>query len=79
MARLAMVVLWPSFLVAIAAEGVFFSLVDPRDLFLLGGLQEVKPVGIYTIGFFSFWLFGALASMLTWFLTAPTAQEQRVR
>lgn len=68
MARLMMVVLWPSFLVAIVAEGFFFSMFDPYDLSLLGTHADVKPLAVYTVGFFCFWLFCSLASMLTCYL-----------
>lgn len=69
MLRLVMSILWPSFLVAILAEGCFFSLFDPRELFShLGSQTEFPPIAGYTIGFFFFWVFCALASMLTYYL-----------
>jgi len=68
MARLMMVVLWPSFLVAIVAEGFFFSLFDPNDLSFIGSDIELNPLAAYTIGFFIFWVFCSLASMLTCYL-----------
>ena len=37
MLKLAMSVLWPSFMVAILAEGFFFSIFDPVDLMLIRG------------------------------------------
>lgn len=68
MMRIAMLVLWPSFLVAIVAEGVFFSLFDPLELaFSLFG-QELSPLGAYTGGFFFFWLVCGASSMLTCYL-----------
>ena len=76
MLRLAITVLWPSFLVAILAEGCFFSLFDPRELFLIGGSHELPPIAGYTIGFFFFWAFCAIASMLTHYLsTVPNYQR----
>jgi hypothetical protein len=68
MMRLIMVVLWPSFLVAIVAEGFFFSLFDPADLTLGGAEIDIPVLGVYTLGFFFFWSFCALASMLTCYL-----------
>lgn len=65
MLRLWMRILWPSFLVAIIAEGLFFSLFDPRDLLQLGGLPGLPPIAGYTIGFFFFWLCCSMAGMLT--------------
>jgi hypothetical protein len=69
MKRPAFVVLWPSFLVAIAAEGFFFSVFDPHDMALVGSPIEVSPMAVYTVGFFCFWLFCSLASMLTCYLS----------
>lgn len=54
MLRLAMSVLWPSFLAAILAEGFFFSVFDPADLMLVGGYIDLPPFAAYTIGFFFF-------------------------
>lgn len=68
MLRLAMSILWPSFLVAILAEGFFFSMFDPADLMMVGGHVDLKPTAVYTIGFFFFWVFCALASMLSCYL-----------
>ena len=33
--RCVMQILWPSFLIAIVANGILFSLVDPRDVSLV--------------------------------------------
>ncbi|MDB5824904.1 MAG: hypothetical protein JWR21_3608 [Herminiimonas sp.] len=75
MMRLAINILWPSFLVAICAEGFFFSVFDPGELTSMGGL-ELPPIAGYTIGFFFFWVFCALASMLTIYLIkAPNESE----
>lgn len=76
MARLLMVVLWPSFLVAIVAEGFFFSFFDPAELPLVGGNPALTPLAAYTVGFFFFWVLCALASMLTCYLIG-TSGEQR--
>ena len=65
MLRLAMSVLWPSFLTAILAEGFFFSVFDPADLMLVGGYIDIPPVAVFTLGFFFFWAFCSLASMLS--------------
>ena len=66
MRRLAMVILWPSFLVAAMAEGFFFSLLDPEDLHLGGA--RLSPLAAYSLGFFMLWLFCALAAMLSYYL-----------
>lgn len=68
MLRLAMSVLWPSFLSAIIAEGFFFSVFDPSDLMLVGGHVEVEPIAAYTMGFFFFWTVCSIASMISLYL-----------
>ena len=76
MLRLVMSILWPSFLVAIVAEGCFFSLFDPRELFLSGGQIELSPIAAYTLGFFFFWVFCSLTSMLTYYLMSVPGDRQ---
>lgn len=76
MLRLAMSVLWPSFLSAIMAEGFFFSLFDPADLMMIGGQADLPPTAAYTIGFFFFWAFCAIASMISLYLIRTEAPSQ---
>lgn len=69
MRRLAMTVLWPSFMAAAMAEGLFFSLFEPDAL---PALPPLPPLAVYSMGFFFFWTLCALASMLTYYLvTVP--------
>ena len=65
MRKLLMTILWPSFVVAIVTEGCFFSLFEPSELLYLSGHDQLPPIAAYTIGFFFFWIVGALASFLT--------------
>lgn len=60
-----MSVFWPSFLMACVTSGLVFSLVSPEQLMLLDTRIELSSIGVYTIGFFVFWLIGAIASSLT--------------
>ena len=70
--RLAMSVLWPSFLAAALAEGCFFSIIEPE------ALLPLAPVAVYSIGFFFFWTFCTLASLLTAYLvTVPEDGKQK--
>jgi hypothetical protein len=39
-----MVILWPAFLAAAALNALFFSLFDPKDLFLHGLPLEIEPL-----------------------------------
>ena len=76
MLRLALAILWPSFLIAIVAEGFFFSVIDPHELLLVGSRIDLPPIAVYTIGFFFFWVFCSLASMLTYYLTRTPEHRQ---
>ena len=64
-------VLWPSFIVGGVAEAAFFTLFDPMDLQLFGEPHALSRTAIYTLGFFSFWLFAAASSAFTCFLQQP--------
>ncbi|MDO9420921.1 MAG: hypothetical protein Q7T66_09685 [Herminiimonas sp.] len=68
MQRLLMIVLWPSFLVAIAAEGAMFALIDPLHGPMMEGSEVIWSLATYTLGFFLLWLFCALSSALTCYL-----------
>ena len=70
-------VLWPSFLVACAAELIFFSLFDPRDLHLFGNPVDADRMLVYTLGFFAFWAIGAVSSGLTVFLARSPFEVNR--
>lgn len=63
--RIAMAVLWPSFLMACVTSGLLFSLIDPMELIVLDNRIHLSPIGTYTVGFFLFWFLGAIASSLT--------------
>lgn len=58
-------VLWPSFFVAGMAEVVFFTLIDPQELYLLGRAVHFSPLATYSIGFFGFWALCAGSSWAT--------------
>ena len=58
-------VLWPSFMVAIVATGLFFSAFDPDDLYPFGEQTEISRLGIYSIGFLVFWLITAVSGIGT--------------
>jgi len=63
------VVLWCSFLAAAGATTVLFALLDPGSL-----KQNVVPewwtdrLTVYALGFFFFWLVGAISAGLTIFM-----------
>ena len=70
-------VLWPSFLMARVAELAFFALFDPADLHLFGVPIEAGRMPVYTIGFFAFWIVGAVSSALTVFLAQSPFEANR--
>lgn len=64
-------VLWPSFLLAGIATGLFFTAFDPQTLVNVAGYGEISRLGGYTIGFFLFWALTAGSSLLTCFFQRP--------
>ncbi len=59
------VTLWPSFLTAIVASGLFFSAFDPTELYPYDLDIEINAIGAYTLGFFMFWALSAVSSAIT--------------
>lgn len=66
--RFLMQVLWPAFLMAIVAEGLFFSLVDPHELEYAHAVLIESRAAAYTLGFFFFWGLFTTSSALTFLL-----------
>jgi hypothetical protein len=66
--RRLMWVIWPAFLIAGAAEGIFFTIFDPFELHFFGAPLDVSREAIYAMGFFGFWALGIASSALTVFL-----------
>lgn len=67
-------VLWPSFLVAGVAEGIFFTIIDPQTLYLFGEPVHMSKIATYSIGFFGFWATCAASSLMTWYLQLGPAE-----
>ena len=70
-------VLWPSFLIAAVAEGVFFTVIDPQELYLFGEPVHYSRIATYSIGFLGFWLVCAASSLSTIFLQRPADEINR--
>jgi hypothetical protein len=68
MGRFLMQVLWPAFLVSVLGEGLLFSLIDPRELVVVGLHLADSREAAYTIGFFILWALMSMACALTWWL-----------
>lgn len=70
-------ILWPSFLVAIVASGLFFSAFDPDDLYPFGERADISRLGIYSIGFLLFWLVSAVSGIGTLYFAMTNCMRQR--
>jgi hypothetical protein len=70
-------ILWPSFVVAGLAEVVFFTLVDPQELYLFGEPVHWSRTAIYSSGFFAFWAICAASSLFTVFIQRSPDQVNR--
>lgn len=77
MAQRLMWVLWPGFVVAIPAVGLFFSIVDPADLQWFGAPIEASRLAAYTVGFACFWAIGSACSALTCLLQRSPFEVNR--
>lgn len=58
-------ILWPSFVMAGVATGIFFSVVDPALVW------HGPRIEAYSLGFFVFWAVTAASSLLTCFFRKP--------
>lgn len=81
LARWAMAVAWPAFLMAGVLEALVFSVVDPSELSWFGQApMELSRQAVYTLSFLIFWGAIALASSLSLLLaTLPEARPPHPR
>jgi hypothetical protein len=73
----AVYVLWPSFLVGGLGEVIFFTVFDPRELYLFGEPSSLSRLAVYSIGFFLCWGFAAASSALTCLLQRGAQEVNR--
>jgi membrane protein DedA with SNARE-associated domain len=76
--RLLIWVLWPSFLIAVIAEGIFFAVIHPEEILLFGEPLAISSEGIYTLGFFLIWAFCATSSALTVFVLPKLGERPKL-
>ena len=79
LARLAMTILWPSFLVAGVLEMLVFAVVDPADLHWFTGPRIAwPPQAVYSVTFLIFWAAistaGAMSALLSVEVDPPRRQ-----
>ena len=72
-------ILWPSFLLAGAATGVFFTFFDPVTLLECQGEPPLGRMAAYSLGFFGFWLLCAGTSAATYYFLRPGAEPPHAR
>ena len=75
--RRAMFILWPSFIVGGIGEVLFFTVFDPRELYLFGEPTSLSRLAVYSIGFFLCWAFAAASSAFTCFLNRSAEEVNR--
>ena len=68
-------ILWPSFMVAVVATGLFFSAFNPQELYPFDLDTEINTIGAYTIGFFVFWALAALSSTATLYFSITNSRK----
>jgi hypothetical protein len=68
-------VLWPAFIAAGIAETAFFTLIDPRQLYLLGQPVDVSATATYSIGFLLFWLLCVGSSLMTYLMLPQSIKD----
>ena len=68
-------ILWPSFMVAIVATGLFFSAFNPQELYPFDIDTEINTMGAYTVGFFVFWALAALSSTATLYFAITNCRK----
>ena len=67
-------IFWPSFVSAIFGEFVFFALIDPQQLYLLGEPVDWSRIAVYSVGFLMFWALTALAVALSLMFQKPASE-----
>ena len=75
--RNAILVLWPSFIVGGIGEVIFFTVFDPKELYLFGEPSSLSRLAVYSIGFFLCWAFAAASSAFTCFLNRSAEEVNR--
>jgi hypothetical protein len=73
----AILILWPSFIVGGIGEVLFFTVFDPKELYLFGEPSSLSRLAVYSIGFFLCWAFAATSSALTCFLHRSAEEVNR--
>lgn len=76
--KLAIWILWPSFLVGAAGNAVFFTIFNPAELHAIWEPLPANSIAAYTLGFFAFWAICACSSALTCFIQRGAHEVNRM-
>jgi len=68
-------ILWPAFIAAGIAEVAFFTLIDPKQLYLFGQTVDLPAMATYSIGFLLFWVICAGSSLMTYFMLPESLKK----
>lgn len=69
-------ILWPSFITAGIATVCFTTAFDPAIIFID---YEISRIGLYSICFFLFWLFGIVTAAATCYFLRPCEAINKAR
>ena len=69
-------VLWPSFVLAAVATGLFFSAFDPQQLMPFDKPTSLSRLAAYSAGFFAFWLFSAVSIAVGLFFMQQNSESE---
>ncbi|MDC7691104.1 hypothetical protein [Vogesella indigofera] len=72
--RQAILLFWPSFIIAALATGLFFSIFDPQELTLHGAQLFADKLSAYSVFFLIAWGFGALNTSIVLLLEKSARQ-----
>jgi len=80
LARWAMAVIWPSFVMAGVMEALVFAVVDPSDLTWFGAERmALSRQAIYTLSFLIFWVVLSLSASISLALATTPEPVENVR
>ena len=68
-------VFWPAFIAAGIAETIFFTMIDPEQLYLFGQRVEWSLTATYSTGFLLFWMICICSSLMTYFMMPQPAKD----
>lgn len=69
--------LFLSFFTAVVGEVFFFTLIDPKELYLFGEPVYWSPMAVYSLGFLMFWALTGLTAALVALMLKPSEEVNR--